>query len=123
MKSKGMLITGILLIGFVIFSGCIKETKEIPSETPVTKIPTSTPPVEKNSEISGSGTVRLLDFEGGFYGIISDNGEKYDPINLNKEFQVDGLRVRFDAKKRENMVSYHMWGTIIEIINIERIEK
>lgn len=122
MKSKGMLITGILLIWFVIISGCIKENKETPSETPVTEIPTSTPPVEKISEINGTGTVKFLDFEGGFYGIISDNGENYDPINLSKEFQVDGLRVRFDAKKQENVASFHMWGTIIEIINIERIQ-
>jgi len=117
-----MLITGILLIGFVIISGCIKETEDTPSGTPVSKIPTS-PPVEKISEISGTGTVKFLDLEGGFYGLISDNGEHYDPINLSKEFQVDGLRVRFDARKRENMASFHMWGTIIEIINIDRIEK
>jgi len=123
MKSKDMLITGILFIGLVLISGCIKETKESPSETPVTKIPASTPPVEEISDISGTGTVKFLDFEGGFYGIISDNGENYDPINLSKEFQVDGLRVRYDARKRENMASFHMWGTIIEIINIERIEK
>jgi len=123
MKSKGMLITGILLIGLVIISGCIKETKEAPSETPVTEIPTYTPPAQKISDISGKGTVKFLDFEGGFYGIISDNGENYDPINLSKEFKVDGLRVRFDAKKQEDMASFHMWGTIIEIINIERIEK
>ena len=97
-----MLITGILLIGFVLISGCIKETKI--------------------SDISGKGTVKFLDFEGGFYGIISDNMENYDPINLGKEFQVDGLRVRFDAKKQENVASFHMWGTIIEIINIERIQ-
>ena len=123
MKSKGILITGILLIGFVLISGCIKETKKTPSETPVIEIPTSTPPAQKISDISGKGTVKFLDLEGGFYGIISDNGENYDPINLGKEFQVDGLRVRFDAKKRENLTSFHMWGTIIEIINIERIEK
>lgn len=122
MKSKYMLITGILLIGFVLISGCIKENKETPSETPVTEIPTSTPSEQKISEINGTGTVKFLDFEGGFYGIIGDNGKNYDPINLGKEFQVDGLRVRFDAKKSENVASFHMWGTIIEIINIERIQ-
>ena len=113
---------GFLLIWLGIISGCIKENKETPTETPVTEIPTSTPPVEKISDISGKGTVKFLDLEGGFYGIIGDNMENYDPINLDKEFQVDGLRVRFDAKKQENVASFHMWGTIIEIINIERIQ-
>ena len=28
----------------------------------------------------------------------------------------------FDAKIREDMVSIHMWGTIIEIVKIEKLD-
>jgi len=35
--------------------------------------------------VSGTGTVIFLDFEGGFYGILSDDGEHYDPVNLSKD--------------------------------------
>ncbi len=45
--------------------------------------------------VKGTGTIVYLNFEGGFYGIIADNGEHYDPINLPSEFKKDGLRVRF----------------------------
>ncbi len=106
MKNIIIALTGLLLTGIVLSGGCIK-------------VP---PPLEnKSSEINGTGTVRFNSIEGGFYGIVGDNGENYDPINLGKEFQVDGLRVRFEAKKRDDLASFHMWGTLIEIINIERL--
>ena len=100
MKNIIIALTGFLLTGIVLSGGCIKENK---------------------SEIDGTGTVRFNPIEGGFYGIVGDNGENYDPINLGKEFQVDGLRVRFEAKKRDDLTSFHMWGKLIEIIKIDRI--
>ncbi len=103
MKNTIIALTGLLLTGIMLSGGCIKE------------------PGENISEINGTGTVRFNPIEGGFYGIVGDNGENYDPINLEKEFQVDGLRVRFEAKKRDDLASFHMWGTLIEIINIKRI--
>jgi len=69
----------------------------------------------------GKGTVVYLDLEGGFYGIVADNGKRYDPINLPKEFQQDGLRVSFEAKIRDDLASFHMWGQLVEIIKINRL--
>lgn len=71
--------------------------------------------------ISGTGTVTYLSLEGGFFGIIGDDGERYDPVNLDEEFQVDGLRVHFKARICESQVSVHMWGTIVEIIEIRNL--
>ena len=71
--------------------------------------------------VYGTGTVRFLDFEGGFYGIFGDDGEHYDPVNLNDEFKVDGLRVRFVAKMLHGFVSFHMWGSIVSIIHIQKL--
>ncbi|MCX6565266.1 MAG: hypothetical protein NTW38_02395 [Candidatus Aminicenantes bacterium] len=67
------------------------------------------------------GTIKYLSFEGGFYGIVADNGDCYDPIGLPEEFKKDRLRVKFDGKIREDMASYHMWGVIFEITRIEKI--
>jgi predicted small secreted protein len=69
--------------------------------------------------VSGTGTVKFVDLEGGFYGIVGNNGQNYDPMNLDQTYQEDGLRVRFQAKIRQDMASIHMWGTIIEITRIE----
>lgn len=69
-----------------------------------------------------TGTVRYLDFEGGFYGLVADNGEKYDPVNLPKEYKQDGLRVKFQVKEKKGMVGFHMWGKIVEVVEIERLQ-
>jgi hypothetical protein len=71
--------------------------------------------------VSGIGTIVFLHFEGGFYGIISDDGGYYDPINLSQEFREEGLQIGFVAKICKGLSSTHMWGSLIEIVAIERI--
>ncbi|MHC4642083.1 MAG: hypothetical protein ACYS32_10595 [Planctomycetota bacterium] len=66
------------------------------------------------------GTIRYMDLEGGFYGIIADSGERYDPINLPAGYRKDGLRVRFQVKEKKGAVGIHMWGKIVEIVKIEK---
>ncbi len=68
-----------------------------------------------------TGTIQYNDFEGGFYGIVGDDGEAYDPINIPTEFEEDGLRVKYTIKILEDQVGFHMWGTIVEIIEIEKL--
>lgn len=70
-----------------------------------------------------TGTVVYISLEGGFYGIKGDNGKNYDPVNLKEEFQRDGLRIRFEMKELKNQASFHMWGMLVEIINVETIER
>ena len=72
--------------------------------------------------ISSIGTVTYIDSVGGFYGIISDDGENYDSIDLGSEFQEEGLRIRFEAKLRDDIRSVHMWGKVIEITKLEKLE-
>jgi hypothetical protein len=71
--------------------------------------------------IQDTGTIQFNDFEGGFYGIVGDDGEKYNPINLQLEFEEDGIRVSYTLKILENQESIHQWGLMVEIIKIERI--
>jgi inhibitor of cysteine peptidase len=67
------------------------------------------------------GTVVYMDLEGGFYGITGDDGKNYDPTNLSTEFKQDSLRVEFEYKKRSDLVGFHMWGQIIEIVDIKKL--
>ena len=80
----------LMLVFFIILSGCISKNNDI---------------------VEGTGTMTYLNFEGGFYGIVADDGEHYDPTNLPSEFKVDGLRVKFKGKIRDDLVSFRMWGT------------
>lgn len=99
-----------LAVGLVLLVDCRSETKGTNEGRGTEDI------------ISGTGTVKFIDLEGGFYGIVGDDGKKYDPTNLDQQFKEDGLRVRFEAKIRRDIASIHMWGTIIELTKIEKLE-
>ncbi|HKK08173.1 MAG TPA: hypothetical protein VKA44_04750 [Gemmatimonadota bacterium] len=82
---------------------------------------TGTPDIVRHGDIvSGTGTVRWYDLEGGFYAIRGSDGETYDPMHLPVEFQEDGLRVRFEATLRDDLASTHMVGPVVEIRSIEK---
>ncbi len=84
----------------------------------------TTKPVIHNSTsdiIQIEGIVRYLQFEGGFYGIIGDDGEKYKPMNLEPQFEVDGLKVKVRARMVKGLAGIHMWGKFIEIMEIEKM--
>lgn len=72
-----------------------------------------------HSHIKELGTIRYVSIEGGFYGFYPDSGGHYDPNNLPENFQVDGMRVMIEAITHEDQITYHMWGTPIEITRIE----
>jgi len=72
--------------------------------------------------VSGTGTITFLSFEGGFYGIVSDDGDHFDPINLARKFQVDGLRVRFEVRILEGVIGVHMWGKYVSVLSIEKLD-
>jgi hypothetical protein len=71
--------------------------------------------------ITGSGTVRFLDLEGGFHGIVADDSARYDPGELDARFHRDGLRVRFDLRKVEGAMSIRQWGTIVTVVRIDSL--
>lgn len=80
-----------------------------------------TQPQTDGTYVSGTGTIEYIPIEGGFYGIISDDGERYDPMNLEERFQVDGLRIRFEAVICHECAGIHMWGWIVEILDMRRL--
>ena len=82
MRAISLLVMSLFCI--VTFSGCLLKDKNI---------------------VEGNGTITYINLEGGFYGIVADDGEHYVPINLPSEFKVDGLRVRFKGKIRDDLVS------------------
>ena len=76
---------------------------------------------DSGDNFSVTGTIVFLSFEGGFYGIKGDDGRSYDPTNLPVEFRKEGIRVRFEAKELRDRASFHMWGTIVELVHIEKL--
>lgn len=72
------------------------------------------------AEITASGTIEYIDLEGGFYGIVTTGGDRYLPLNLLEELEVDGLQVTFTARTAPDTNTIAMWGTPVLLISIER---
>jgi len=72
--------------------------------------------------VADKGTVRFINIEGDFYALFGDHGGHYEPINLPADCQRDGLRVFFKAKVLKDRYSYRMWGKIVEIQSITKLE-
>ncbi len=66
------------------------------------------------------GTVRYIDLEGGFYGIVGKNGSRYHPVNLGSLWKKDGLQVSATVRPDEGGMGIYMWGQEVEIITIAR---
>jgi hypothetical protein len=104
----------VVVVGYM-GAGTIGYTTQLVRGLIVVEISLQTP------YISDEGVIRYISLEGGFYGIIGTKGN-YDPVNLPREFMQDGLRVRFVARLLDSWASIHMWGRLIEIIKIEKID-
>jgi hypothetical protein len=77
------------------------------------------------TETSGTknvtATVRFFPIEGGFYALRGNDSVTYDPTNLAKSFQIDGLRVQSRLTVRNGAVGVHMVGPIVDIVEIKML--
>lgn len=68
-----------------------------------------------------TGTITFQDFEGGFWGIISDDQARFDPVEgIPHSLQIDGLRVEADVEPA-NVMSFRMWGQSVHLQSIHRL--
>lgn len=68
--------------------------------------------------VAGLGYIVYNDFEGGFYGLVADDGQRYNLTNLGEDFKQDSLRVRFRLVRLTDMVSTRMWGQNAEVLDM-----
>lgn len=120
MKFKTLLV---ILISACLMNACAAQTEQIAApkmDSPTMQEPNASAPT--GNQINTTGTVRFQEMEGGFWGIVADDGRKFDPMGLDAKFQKDGLRVRFEATPDTDRMSTHMWGTIVNLTHIEKIK-
>ncbi|WDE05681.1 hypothetical protein SG34_001690 [Thalassomonas viridans] len=65
------------------------------------------------------GTVKYLTMEGGFYGIVTDEGKKLLPMGLAAEYRQHGAKVRVKGELIKDMMTIQQWGTPFKITEIE----
>ncbi len=101
----------------LITSGMSCQAVTVPANSEVTDQQTT-----MEDTIQGEGTIVWNDFEGGFFGIQSKNGDKYYPLGaLDEEFQVAGLAVKFVLRPERNVATFVMWGTPASVVSIAKL--
>lgn len=75
---------------------------------------------EQDSQlVESTGTVVFNVLEGGFWGIVTDSGVKYEIANLPDEFMKEGEKVKFTGVEVKDAASIHMWGQLLDLKSIE----
>ena|SRR5688572_7397190 len=69
--------------------------------------------------IVSEGVVRFIDLEGGCW-LIESPGERVQPIDLPREFRIDGLRVEFSVRDAPDVVTACQLGMPKYLSSIRR---
>ncbi len=126
-KTMMQIITTLLILTCAVaLIGC-KDSSD-----PSKQIPKTEPNISDSNDLSSTGiptipsadtfeiqgTIVHMNIEGGFFAIDGDDGSKYDPVSLPESFRKNGLKVKVTARLRKDAISFHMYGAIIEVVNI-----
>jgi len=129
-----VIVSAVLLL--VLITGCEqisqKKSTEAADKNQGSEVVLETAKVEQKKDIIKAvkpeaiywqqARVKYLNFEGGFYGLITHNGDKYLPMNLDKAFEQDGAIVNIQGKIESNMMTIQQWGKPYKISNIQLIK-
>jgi hypothetical protein len=73
-------------------------------------------------QLSFIATVKYLNLEGGFFGLVSKEGKHWLPVNLKKEFHQDGAVIKVSGNAVEGLITIQQWGKPFSITHIELIK-
>jgi hypothetical protein len=76
----------------------------------------------QHKEVWQQVTVKYFDFEGGFFGLLGQDGKNLLPMNLSKEYQVDGTVLKVQGHIIKDMMTIQQWGTAFEVTDVELIK-
>ncbi|WP_019029165.1 hypothetical protein [Colwellia piezophila] len=110
-----------LIILPLIITGCAQANNEQLTQQKVAKVGEKQV-TEKPDQSWQQVTVKYYDFEGGFYGLVSQKGDKLLPMNLAKEYQLPGTVLRVQGQLIKDMMTIQQWGQPFNIVEVELIK-
>ena len=119
---KQLITTALILVCGAALVGCADRSEsenEVPGTEPNNSSSSGSPTTPNSEALEIQGTVVFKDLEGGFFAIDGDDGQKYNPVNLAESFRKDGLKVKVTARPDADAMTVHMYGTVIEIVEIQ----
>jgi len=121
-----MLFFSKMVLCLVIFciSACAPSAVEHAStpEQKSEKISKEKIPMIKAKQSWQEVTVKYLNFEGGFYGLVSKSGDKFLPMNLPEKYKIDGTILRVKGQLNNNVMTIQQWGKPFKLLDMELIK-
>lgn len=128
---KQLIVTFVILSSITALIGC-KDSSDLRKQVPKTVSdvsepvivqpndppPPESPAIPSTDTVEITGTIVYKTLEGGFYAIEAEDGSKYDPMNLPESFKKDGMKIKINARLKPDVMGFHMYGSIIEVIDI-----
>lgn len=75
--------------------------------------------MEESQSIIGS--IVYKDMEGGFYALVTKNGDHYTLQGLDKKYHQNGLVVKVTGQPMPDVMSITMFGTVFKVADVEII--
>ncbi|MBV6656109.1 MAG: hypothetical protein KI786_20255 [Mameliella sp.] len=72
-------------------------------------------------KIKIKGTVKYLNMEGGFWGIVSADGQEFRPVEMPEQLKHDGEAVEVTLLPVEEEMSLYMWGQPVKLITFHTL--
>ena len=111
----------ILLLFFLVCTSSCTEKKAIVNEKAMVMSEQS-PSKASIKQSWQQVSVTFLNFEGGFYGLVTEKGAKLLPINLPAKYKIDGTILRIKGQPIKNMITIQQWGEPFELSEIELVK-
>lgn len=66
------------------------------------------------------GKATYIELGTGFWGIVTADGQQFQPINMPEQLKYEGQQVECEAQHADVM-TMNMWGQTVEIISFKTV--
>ncbi len=146
MSASKVSITSLLLLSTML-SGCGEKTENeestLNSSTEMTQDKQPESAMDANGEMTElglsndmqqfssdksklqtlKGQVLFQEFEGGFFGFIDENGNKYTPMGMEKKYLRHGLVIELSGRVLPDMITTTQFGQVIRVESVSIIDE
>jgi hypothetical protein len=99
-----------------------KDVKDANSQSKMEAVKEIDSKHDESEKMTITGQIRYLEFEGGFYGFIANNGDKYMPSGLKNEYRRNGLIVEMKVEPIPDMMTIQQFGILVKVLEIKVID-
>jgi len=65
------------------------------------------------------GKVKYVDLNTGFWSLIDEQGNNYEPVNMPEDMKRDGAIFSVEIKEIKDATSRNMFGIIVKILDFK----